>query len=857
MAIRECSCYQKDIGEIRDQQYPLLKGRNLTSINAIKVLIDSADTIFLDHAGTTLPAGSLIHNFAVDVQSTLLGNPHSASIASQTTSRRIDDIRLRVLKFFKADPRDFDVVFVQNATAGVKIVAEALRDTPENDTKSNHGGFRYLYHSESHTSLVGSREVASHGHVCFESDDEVNLWLTGREIPGGRIGPGEGPPQLFAYPAQSNLNGRRLPLSWCRAVHESSLPQHKNCFTLLDAAALVSTSALDLSCLESSADFIVLSFYKIFGFPDLGALIVKRDSADVLRHRKYFGGGTVEIVACRQEQWHVKKRENPHDMLEDGTVPFHNIIALESAFQVHEELYGPMANISKHVTHLTEDLYAKLENLRHGNGEKICVIYTNRGLDYRDQNLQGPTVALNLRNARGAWISNSEVEKLASIRNIQFRTGGVCNPGGTAGFLDLSPWELRQNFSAGHRCGNEIDIIHGKPTGVIRVSLGTMSNQRDVDVFIKFVEEFFRENQPIPQATAKISSSISTYQIERLAIYPIKSCGGWTIPPNSSWPIKDEGLAWDREWCLVHIGTEKALSQKKYPKMALLRPMIDLESGILRVRVFGSLLDNIHGPTEVCVPLSADPAPIRESLYCSTNRLSQVCGDDITALIYQSPHIEEFFTKALGVPCTLARFPAGGSGSSTRRAKARLQNYQIDRATSRVQGYTHNGGPICRPILLANESPILTITRSSLNRLNEQIKANGGKAAEPEVFRANIIIAEDYGRKPGAERPYIEDSWRFLQIGKQYFQMLGACRRCQIVCVDQATAEKNQEPFVTLAKTRRFDGKVFFGQHTCHLHGHVSDTPDSQNPTIKVGDAVRTFVEGEVLDDELQSLLEH
>ena len=35
-----------------------------------------------------------------------------------------------------------------------------------------------------------------------------------------------------------------------------------------------------------------------------------------------------------------------------------------------------------------------------------------------------------------------------------------------------------------------------------------------------------------------------------------------------------------------------------------------------------------------------------------------------------------------------------------------------------------------------------------------------------------------------------------------------------MVCVDQGTAEKNEEPFVTLAKTRRREGKVFFGVHT-------------------------------------------
>jgi molybdenum cofactor sulfurtransferase len=146
----------------------------------------------------------------------------------------------------------------------------------------------------------------------------------------------------------------------------------------------------------------------------------------------------------------------------------------------------------------------------------------------------------------------------------------------------------------------------------------------------------------------------------------------------------------------------------------------------------------------------------------------------------------------------------------------------------------------------------LTISRSSLNRLNELIKAEGGKAAQAEVFRANIIVAEDLASTPGSEQPYAEDRWRYMQIGRQYFQMLGSCRRCQMVCVDQNTAEKNEEPFVTLSKTRRFDGKVFFGQHTCHMAIGDASLPLVQNPTISVGDAVRPYGD-EDLDDELLS----
>jgi molybdenum cofactor sulfurtransferase len=146
-----------------------------------------------------------------------------------------------------------------------------------------------------------------------------------------------------------------------------------------------------------------------------------------------------------------------------------------------------------------------------------------------------------------------------------------------------------------------------------------------------------------------------------------------------------------------------------------------------------------------------------------------------------------------------------------------------------------------RPILLSNESPILVISRSSLNRLNEQIKTNAGKAVQAEAFRANIIVGENR-QQLGHEQPYVEDRWRMMRIGREYFELLGPCRRCQMVCINQDTAEQNQEPLLTLAKTRRFDGKIFFGQHACHAGRGHDPGRDAKQATIMVGDLVLPFV---------------
>lgn len=135
---------------------------------------------------------------------------------------------MRTLQFFNADPNDFDLIFVSNATAAIKLVAESFRDYQESSGNSKRSkefwssengkrskGFWYGYHRDSHTSLNGVREFANGGHHCFTNDEEVNDLIHGSEIANSaKIGPRKGQVALFAFPGQSNMTGRRLPLTW-------------------------------------------------------------------------------------------------------------------------------------------------------------------------------------------------------------------------------------------------------------------------------------------------------------------------------------------------------------------------------------------------------------------------------------------------------------------------------------------------------------------------------------------------------------------------------------------------------------------------------------------------------------------
>lgn len=405
---------------------------------------------------------------------------------------------------FRADPDYFDLVFVANATAAIKMVAEGLRDH----------GFWYGYHADAHTSLVGVRELASAGSRCFFSDEEVDAWLAqGASFHSEEKSKAEVTKTgLFAYPAQSNMNGRRLPLNWPGRLRESRMEAEGDLYTLLDAAAYVGTAQLDLTDHANAPDFTALSFYKIFGFPDLGALTIRKEAGHVLLQRSYFGG----------DAWKATKLGALHEALEDGTPAFYSIAALHCALKVHHKLYGSMDNVSQHTSFLAAALYDQMSSLTHLNGRRLCTIYKGKTADYNDRKTQAPTIAFNIRDDQGQWIGKSYFERLATTNGIQLRTGGVCNPGGIAFYLAMSPGQMRENYAEGLRCGNGIDEMNGKPTGIIRVSLGSMSNSTDVETFMKFLRTFVeQETSRSPISKSQDNSEKSDWS-ERDVAAPMK-----------------------------------------------------------------------------------------------------------------------------------------------------------------------------------------------------------------------------------------------------------------------------------------------------------------------------------------------
>ncbi|TID20897.1 PLP-dependent transferase [Venturia nashicola] len=462
--------YNVDIEAIRNLEYPNLKG-----------------CTYLDHGGTTIPAKSLSEATCVDLIRNLYGNPHSDSAPSRLSTARVGEIREQALRFFHADPDKYDLIFTANATSAIRLVGECLQDyayaTTESRTiallgREKSESFRFGYYRDAHTSLVGLREFGDGKHTCLASTEEVEQWMVSD--------PSLNQPTLFAYPGQSNMTGRRLPLTWPKQLRNS----RRNAYTILDAAALSMCSQLEID--RDEPDFTAVSFYKIFGMPDIGALIIRKDSAHMLQKRRYFGGGTVQMVIVLDATWHAKKIEDTvHDQLEEGTLPFHSIIALGHALDIHKRLFSSMAQISSHTSWLGQYAYNSMTSMRYTNGAPVFTIYKDEAAIYGDVKTQGATIAFNVLRPDSSLIPYTEVEAAADKKKIYVRSGAMCNAGGIATYLKWPAQDLRRAYKNGHRCNRPVAMVEGRATGVVRISLGAMSTKEDIDVFIKFVRRVY------------------------------------------------------------------------------------------------------------------------------------------------------------------------------------------------------------------------------------------------------------------------------------------------------------------------------------------------------------------------------
>lgn len=429
--------------------------------------LNQSKHVYLDHTGAALYPSRLPIQHVHILNQSLLGNPHSSNPTSKLSTTLVDDTRHRILSFFNTDAQSYSVIFTANASAAAKLVAEAF---PFRKSST------LLLLADNHNSVLGTRTYAAKTGATVQYvplDTQLRAPSASSFLAAKLVRPSS--PSLFAFPAQSNFSGVQHPLALVTAARS------KGWHVLLDAAAFVPTSKLDLSLIRP--DFVIISFYKMFGYPTgVGALIVRNKSLPLLK-RPSFSGGTVKFVSVVAN---IHALYDGIGAFEDGTCNFTGISAVSAGLDFLELV--SVDCINAHVKKLTTVLLKKLLELRWTSSKPVVQLYGPS-----EPVLRGGTVTFNLIAPDATLIDARLVEQAATRANISLRVGCFCNPGAAEHALHLDKRNIlscaksSQNLpmSQMYQCLGGNDFI-----GAIRASVGLSSSIDDINRFSNFMNSF-------------------------------------------------------------------------------------------------------------------------------------------------------------------------------------------------------------------------------------------------------------------------------------------------------------------------------------------------------------------------------
>jgi molybdenum cofactor sulfurtransferase len=429
--------------------------------------IDAVGCVYMDYGGAALYSERLVETHGAFLRQAILGNPHSRSLPSESARRLVEEAEDAVLDFFCAGP-EYRVLFTNNASHAAKLVGESFPFS--NDSV-------LLLTEDNHNSIVGLSCFARRAGAAVELAplDPANMRLASNEL-DAKLRPTSGP-SLLAYPAQSNFSGVKHSLEWL------VLARARGYLTLLDAAALVSTSRLDLA--TAGPDFVVLSFYKMFGYPTGIGCLLAREAALAALHRPWFAGGGVVSAS----PWLGAHRAWDNEVrFEEGTVNYAGLAAIPTGLQLMQRTID---DVQCRVTLLTAWLLHELATLRHGNRRPLVTIHGPSDAESR-----GGTIAMTLRDPEGSVWSPARIEQLANDAGIAIRAGAHCNPGANEVATGVDREALRCLYQETTTELLETFLWRHERLvrGAVRVSLGMVSNFRDASTFVRFLRDLLDRN---------------------------------------------------------------------------------------------------------------------------------------------------------------------------------------------------------------------------------------------------------------------------------------------------------------------------------------------------------------------------
>lgn len=280
-------------------------------------------------------------------------------------------------------------------------------------------------------------------------------------------------------------------------------------------------------------------------------------------------------------------------------------------------------------------------------------------------------------------------------------------------------------------------------------------------------------------------------RIAKLYIYPVKSCAGIELSESV---LFDTGLDLDRAWMVVDEDGE-FVTQREVPRLALVQPAL---KGAYRDGG-GELVLRAPGMLALHLRIDAVEQSVRARVW--NDEVSAYDMGDIAA---------QWFTDFLNLG-----------------QKFRLVRF--DPEYQRLSNKKWTGG-VDAPNQFSDGYPLLVLSQSAVDELNERLKAAGEAPVDARRFRPNVLLAD----LPAHDEDQLGPLSIETDEGAAVLTPVKPCTRCQIPNINPDTAESHPAVNDTLQAYRqdaRMGGALTFGMNAIVSEGF--------GQVLRVGQTVR------------------
>nr|KYP56476.1 Molybdenum cofactor sulfurase [Cajanus cajan] len=328
---------------------------------------------------------------SVSLQSQALYGGHESELESR--------MRKRIMSFMNVSEAEYTLVFIANEVSAFKIVADSFQFQSK-------GQILTVYDHSSEALDVMIESCKKQGvHVLSAEFTWPSLRLEWRKlkkmIMNKRAKRKNG---LFVFPLHSRVTGAPYSYVWM------SMAQENGWRVLLDVCALKPKEMGTLGMSLFKPDFMVCSFYKVFGEnpSGFGCLFVKKSSVSSLKDPGNATSiGIITLIPAFRQSHH-----DTEDVVTETETE--QEVGLD-----HADSVGLLV-INSRTKYLVNWLVNALMSLKHPHHENrlsLIRIYGPKVSSFR-----GPAIAFNIFDWKGEKVDPALVQKLADRNNISLKT---------------------------------------------------------------------------------------------------------------------------------------------------------------------------------------------------------------------------------------------------------------------------------------------------------------------------------------------------------------------------------------------------------------------------------------------------